>query len=54
MGNLLDRARIFFGKLERYVASYVPLRLIMYDTISITQKFTIFKTLRRSTTSYGG
>jgi hypothetical protein len=51
---LLDRAKLFFNKLERYIASYTPLRLILYDTISITQKFNIFKTLRRSTTSFGG
>ncbi len=51
---LLDRIRIFFNKAERYIASYTPLRIIMYDTISLTQKFSVFKRLRRTVTSYGG
>ena len=50
----MDRAQIFFGKVERYIASYTPLRMIMYDTISIQQKFNVFKRLRRTATSYGG
>jgi hypothetical protein len=52
--SLLSRARILFNKLESYVATYTPLRMVMYDTISIQQKFNVFKRFRRSTTSFGG
>jgi len=51
---LLQRVQIFFNKIESYLVSYNPLRIVMYDTIKVTTKFNVFRKLRRTVTSFGG
>ena len=52
--SLTSRIRLFFDNIEQYVVSYTPLRITMYDSVTLTQKFNVFKRLIRTVTSFGG
>ena len=52
--SLLQRVQIFFDKIESYLVSYNPLRILMYDAVKVTTKFNLFKRVRRTATSFGG
>lgn len=51
---LLERIRLILDKLESYVVSYIPFRVVMYDTIVVKTKLVTFKRLVKTKTSFAG
>jgi hypothetical protein len=53
MGVVVSYSRLIMSKLEQYIVTYTPFRIVLYDTLILKQKFNIFTRLIRTKTSFG-